>query len=89
VNAQFRYRGELYLMQALPAHDAELCIHWDLQSSLALDAAGGILVAKPVTGQGLHLPDGFATVDVRFRRGGTACRTGNVNACPCCMPVTR
>lgn len=69
-----RFRGELYLMQALPAHDTELCVHWDLRDSLALNAAGGVLVAKPMSGEGLHLPDELASVEVRFRRGGESLR---------------
>ncbi|VAW82146.1 tRNA(Ile)-lysidine synthetase, partial [hydrothermal vent metagenome] len=69
-----RYRGELYLMQALPSHDTELCIHWDLQDSLALNTAGGVLLSRPVKGQGLCLPDGMARVDVRFRHGGESLR---------------
>jgi tRNA(Ile)-lysidine synthase len=74
-NAELRrYHGELYLMQALPAHDTELRLRWDLQESLELDVAGGVLIAKPVTGQGLHLPDGPALVDVRFRCGGESLR---------------
>ncbi|HED52568.1 MAG TPA: tRNA lysidine(34) synthetase TilS [Gammaproteobacteria bacterium] len=69
-----RYRGELYLMQTLPSHDTELCIHWDLQDSLSLNTAGGVLVARPVKGQGLCLPDGMVSVDVRFRHGGESLR---------------
>ncbi len=69
-----RFRGELCLMPTMPAHDPTRCIHWDLQNSLTLDAAGGVLVAKPVTGRGLHLPNGSAKVEVRFRRGGESLR---------------
>lgn len=74
-NAELRrFRGELYLMEALPAHDATQCIHWDLQNQLELNTAGGVLSAKPVTGDGLHLPDGCSTFDIRFRRGGELLR---------------
>ena len=69
-----RFRGELYLMQALPTHDATQCIHWDLHDTLELNTAGGVLSAKPVTGEGLHLPDGCSTFDIRFRRGGESLR---------------
>lgn len=69
-----RYRGELYLMQALPAQDSAECIPWDLRNRPELGTASGVLFARPVTGQGLHLPDSFARVDVRFRRGGESLR---------------
>lgn len=69
-----RFRGELYLMHALPAHDAAQCINWNLHDKLELDSAGGVLSAKPVTGEGLHLPEGCSSFDVRFRRGGESLR---------------
>ncbi len=70
-NAELRrYRGELYLMQALPAQDSTQCIRWDLRNKPELDTASGVLLAKPMTGGGLYLPEEFACVDVRFRRGG-------------------
>ncbi|TCK18436.1 tRNA(Ile)-lysidine synthase [Thiogranum longum] len=65
-----RYRGELYLMQALPAQDTSQCMHWDLRNNPELGTASGVLYAKPVTGEGLYLPDETSGVDVRFRRGG-------------------
>ena len=74
-NAEMRrYRGELYLMQALPAHDTGQCFHWNLKENLRLDTAGGILSATPATGEGLHLPDAHKCVDVRFRSGGESLR---------------
>lgn len=69
-----RYRGELYLMPVLPAHDTGQCFHWDLKKNLRLDTAGGILSATPVTGKGLHLPEATGCVDVRFRSGGESLR---------------
>ncbi|VAW76137.1 tRNA(Ile)-lysidine synthetase [hydrothermal vent metagenome] len=69
-----RFRGELYLMQTLPAHDTSQCVHWDLSGELDLDTAGGVLSAQPVTGEGLCLPNAVPGLDVRFRRGGESLR---------------
>ncbi len=67
-----RYRGELYLMPALPAHDAAQRIAWDLRDELAIPSAGGVLSASPVTGSGLRVPS--SPLEVRFRIGGESLR---------------
>lgn len=64
-----RYRGNIYLMHALPHLDSTVAYTWTLPGSL--DIKVGRLEAKQVTGKGIKtvaLVDNI--IDVRFRHGG-------------------
>ncbi len=63
------YRGELYLMPPLPAHDARATIVWPMDRKIAL--AGGCLSALPTVGDGIKkcLIVG-ERVKIAYRQGG-------------------
>jgi tRNA(Ile)-lysidine synthase len=68
-----RYRGDLYAMRPLPAHDATQAIPWEMDHPLHL--AHGTLSVRPARGAGLSAQQcGRLPVTVRFRRGGERCR---------------
>ena len=69
-----RYRGWLYLMQALRFPNARDELSWDMRAPLKLPAIKGCLRANRTTGTGLALARIAAPLTVRWRRGGEVCR---------------
>lgn len=68
-----RYRGYLYIMKLLSAHDVELTISWNLEESLKLTS--GYL--KAVSGEGGGIKKDMLsnnTVEIRYRQGGEQIR---------------
>jgi len=68
-----RYRGYLYIMKLLPAHDVELNKCWDLDESLKLTS--GYL--KAVSGKGSGIKKDMLSndiVEIRYRQGGEQIR---------------
>lgn len=68
-----RYRGYLYIMKLLPAHDVELNKRWDLDESLKLTS--GYL--KAVSGKGSGIKKDMLSndiVEIRYRQGGEQIR---------------
>jgi tRNA(Ile)-lysidine synthase len=64
-----RYRGHLYIMRSLPAHDVEMSKPWNLGEKLELTS--GYL--KAITGKGSGIKKDMLsddTVEVRYRQGG-------------------
>jgi tRNA(Ile)-lysidine synthase len=57
-------------MAPLPEPDGDAGRRWDLAEPLALDGAGGLLSAQPVTGGGLRSPAQGSRIEVHFRHGG-------------------
>ena len=68
-----RYRGYLYIMKSLPAHDVEMTKHWNLKKSLKLTS--GDLKAVSSKGSGIN-KDMLSndTVEIRYRQGGEQIR---------------
>ncbi len=67
-----RFKGQLYAMPSLPAHDVTKIIPWDLKADLVLDQ-DKIITRHELTELGLHLAD-LQNVTIRYRRGGENCR---------------
>jgi len=68
-----RYRGYLYIMKLLPAHDVDLNKRWDLDESLKLTS--GYL--KAVSGKGSGIKKDMLSndiVEIRYRQGGEQIR---------------
>lgn len=68
-----RYRGYLYIMKLLPAHDVELSKRWNLDESLKLTS--GYL--KAVSGKGSGIKKDMLSndiVEIRYRQGGEQIR---------------
>jgi tRNA(Ile)-lysidine synthase len=68
-----RYRGYLYIMKSLPAHDVEMSKHWNLKNSLKL-TSGDI---KAVSSKGNGIKKTMLsnnTVEIRYRQGGEQIR---------------
>ena len=68
-----RYRGYLYIMKLLPAHDVGLRKLWDLDESLKLTS--GYL--KAVSGKGSGIKKDMLSndiVEIRYRQGGEQIR---------------
>jgi len=68
-----RYRGYLYIMKLLPAHDVELSKLWNLKESLKLTSGK----LKAVSGKGRGIKKAMLsndTVEIRYRQGGEQLR---------------
>lgn len=69
-----RYRGLLYAMTPLTAHDAGQVLDWDLRQPLTLPGRAGHLRVALGTGHGLDAALRGQRISVRFRRGGEICK---------------
>lgn len=65
-----RFRGQLYLLPALPPVDSGQVYQWAAGALLEL-GGNGQLSAEPVRGEGLRPSQGFT---IRYRQGGERCR---------------
>jgi tRNA(Ile)-lysidine synthase len=68
-----RYRGYLYIMKLLPAHDVEMSKPWNFKGSLKLTS--GYL--KAVSGKGSGIKKAMLsnnTVEIKYRQGGEQIR---------------
>jgi len=68
-----RYRGFLYIMKLLPAHDVKISKLWNLEETL--DLTSGYL--KAVSGNGSGIKKNMLsnnTVEIRYRQGGEQIR---------------
>ena len=69
-----RYQNYLYVMAALPAHDSQQVIAWDLSCPLTLPNQLGRLVVKPAQSLGIRSDLPSSQFSVRFRQGGEKLR---------------
>ncbi len=68
-----RFRGYLYIMQSLPAHDVKMSKPWNFEGSLKL--ASGYLKAISSKGSGIKMDIlSNNTVEIRYRQGGEQIR---------------
>ena len=68
-----RYRGHLYIMKSLPAHDVKMSKLWNFEETL--DLTSGYL--KAVSGNGSGIKKNMLsnnTVEIRYRQGGEQIR---------------
>ncbi len=68
-----KYRAKVYALQRLTAHDASICLDWDLTHDLNLDALKMRLTRARLEQAGLQLT-GIDRLQVRFRQGGESLR---------------